>query len=250
MYILGVIPSRYASVRFPGKPLAMIDGKSMIQRVYEQALQATSLSDVVVATDDDRIFQHIRDFGGKVMMTSSRHQTGTERCAEVASQWIVPDEHENLDIVVNIQGDEPLIHPDTIDQATACFNDGSFGIATLGMRISQPGDLDNPNVVKVVRDIQGHAVYFSRSCIPYLRGTEAEQRVSSYAYLKHIGIYAYRADVLQEIVRIPPSTLEVAESLEQLRWIDHGYTIKVGLTHHESISVDTPEDLLKLKLVR
>ena len=241
MRILGIIPARYASQRFPGKPLIDIDGKTMIRRVYEQAKKAGSLSEVIVATDDERISKHVQEFGGKALMTSSSHRTGTDRCAEVAGKQL-----DKYDVIINIQGDEPFINPDQINVLAACFNTNKIAIATLAKRISETEDLFNPNVPKVILDHKGEALYFSRHPIPYLRGAEEKHWVEQHTYFRHIGIYAFRTSTLMELTTLQPHPLEVAESLEQLRWLGNGYSIQVALTDHESFSVDVPEDLDKL----
>ena len=231
--IVGIIPSRYASTRFPGKPLVDIAGKSMIQRVYEQASKASSLSDVIVATDDQRIFNHVQSFGGKVVLTSDKHQSGTDRCAEVISKL------EGVDVVINIQGDEPFIEPEQIDQLAACFDNPKTKIATLTKKLETEIDLLNNTVVKVNKSSAGQALNFSRKGFSSLE--------TSY---KHIGIYAYRVDTLKIISKLPQSQRELDEKLEQLRWLDNGFEIQLAETEHESNSVDTPEDLealLRLK---
>jgi 3-deoxy-manno-octulosonate cytidylyltransferase (CMP-KDO synthetase) len=240
MNILGIIPARYASTRFPGKPLVDISGKTMIQRVYEQAKKCSSFADVVVATDDDRIFDHVLGFDGKAVMTSSEHQSGTDRCAEVASK------HPEYDIIINIQGDEPYIDPEQITKLAACFNDPGTQIATLVKKIHTVEELHNANSPKVLINKLAEAIYFSRSPLPHIRGQEPQNWLNYYTYFKHIGIYGYRADVLQQITKLPVSSLEKAESLEQLRWIENGYKIKVAETELETVAVDTPEDLNKL----
>ena len=242
MRILGIIPSRYASSRFPGKPLVNIGGKSMVQRVYEQACASKSLSDVIVATDDERIFNHVISFGGKALMTSSSHFTGTERCAEV-----IEKQGDIWDLVINIQGDEPFINPSQIDLLSASFVDTNTGIATLAKRIEKMGELEDANVVKLVFGKSGMAIYFSRFPIPFVRNKEMGKiSLENHAFYKHIGLYAYRAEILKKITRLVPSELEIAESLEQLRWIENGIGIKVELTDYDSIGIDTPEDLLKI----
>ncbi|MBS7563506.1 3-deoxy-manno-octulosonate cytidylyltransferase [Mucilaginibacter sp. Bleaf8] len=240
MKILGIIPARYASTRFPGKPLVDITGKVMIQRVYEQCVKCPSLDEVIVATDDERILNHIHSFGGKAVMTSADHQSGTDRCAEVAAN------HPEYDVVINIQGDEPYIDPVQISKVAACFTSKDVEIATLIKKITQPDDLHNANSPKVIINKLGEAIYFSRSAIPHIRGREPEQWLSHFNYFKHIGIYGFRADVLQHVTRLPISSLEKAESLEQLRWIENGYRIKLAETELETQAVDTPEDLQKL----
>lgn len=231
MKIIGIIPSRYASTRFPGKPLVDIDGKTMIRRVYEQASKATALSDVIVATDDERIFKEVKSFGGKVVMTSSNHKNGTERCAEIAASF-------NADVIINIQGDEPFIEPVQINLLADCFKDENTQIATLIKEHPLNNELRNPARIKVVVNKNMEALYFSRSVIPYTK-----PEILNTKYYKHIGIYAYRKNALLEIVNLPESSLEKAESLEQLRWLENGYKIKCAITTHESISIDTPEDL-------
>jgi 3-deoxy-manno-octulosonate cytidylyltransferase (CMP-KDO synthetase) len=241
MKILGIIPSRYASTRFPGKPLAMIDGKSMIQRVYEQAGKAVSLDKVVVATDDTRIFKLVESFGGDVVMTSVNHPNGTSRCLEVLEQI-----NENYNAVVNIQGDEPFIDPEQINQTVQLFENSKTEIGTLVKKIQSQEELFNPNVVKAVFDRKNNALLFSRQAIPFLRTVPKEEWLNSHDFYKHIGLYAYRFDVLKEIVSLSPTALEKAESLEQLRWLENGFAIKVEITTKEAVSIDTPEDLLKL----
>ncbi|GAA4088072.1 3-deoxy-manno-octulosonate cytidylyltransferase [Mucilaginibacter panaciglaebae] len=241
MNILGIIPARYASSRFPGKPLVDIGGKTMIQRVYEQAKKCDHLTEVIVATDDDRIYKHVTDFGGVAVMTRSDHQSGTDRCAEVAAA------HPQHHVVINIQGDEPYIDPEQIAKLATCFNSPDVQIATLVKRIKDEQELHNPNTPKVIVTKQSEAAYFSRSAIPHIRNEEPQNWLEFYPYFKHIGIYGYRADVLQEITRLPISGLEKAEALEQLRWIENGYRIKVAETELETYAVDTPEDLLNLK---
>ena len=244
MRFVGIIPARYASTRFPGKPLACIAGKPMIQRVYEQVSKI--LSDVYVATDDQRIFDAVNSFGGKVLMTSNRHQSGTDRCSEAYDKI-----NKIFDIVINIQGDEPFIQPEQIKELQSCFLDENTEIATLVKTIQLKDGyefLSNPNHVKVVTNLKNHALYFSRSAIPHFRGKETgDDWLKNHEYYKHIGIYAYKADVLRQITALSQSPLEIAESLEQLRWLENGYRIKVGFTDVESIGVDTPEDLEKVQ---
>jgi 3-deoxy-manno-octulosonate cytidylyltransferase (CMP-KDO synthetase) len=237
MNILGIIPARYASSRFPGKPLVDIAGKSMIQRVYEQAAKCADLTEVMVATDDDRIFDHVINFGGKAIITGSQHQSGTDRCAEVASI------HAGYDVIINIQGDEPYIEPEQISKLASCFEAPYTQIATLIKRIKTEQELHNTNSPKVVVNKMNEAIYFSRSAIPHIRGEEPQNWLEFYTYFKHIGIYGYRADVLQQITKLEVSALEKAEALEQLRWIENGYRIKVAETEFETYAVDTPADL-------
>jgi 3-deoxy-manno-octulosonate cytidylyltransferase (CMP-KDO synthetase) len=240
MKTLGIIPARFASTRFPGKPLVDIAGKSMIQRVYEQAKKCIHLSEVIVATDDDRIFKHVNDFGGNALMTSSDHQSGTDRCAEVALKY------SEYDVIVNIQGDEPYIDPEQITKLISCFNDAGTQIATLIKKVSTNEELHNTNSPKVIVNNNSEAIYFSRSPLPHIRGQEPQNWLQYFTYFKHIGIYGYRANILQQITKLQVSSLEKAESLEQLRWIENGYKIKVAETEIETIAIDTPEDLEKL----
>ena len=240
MKILGIIPARYASSRFPGKPLVDIGGKSMIQRVYEQAKKCASLNEIIVATDDDRIFNHVTNFGGVAVMTSPDHQSGTDRCAEVALQ------HPQYHVVINIQGDEPFIDPEQITKVAACFTSADVQLATLIKKIETLDELDNPNSPKVIINKHSEAIYFSRTPLPYLRGHDSLDRLKHFTFFKHIGIYGYRADILQEVTKLPISPLEKAESLEQLRWIENGYRIKVAETELETHAIDVPEDLKKI----
>ncbi len=236
---IGIIPARYASTRFPGKPLVEICGKSMIQRVYEQVSKV--LDCVYVATDDQRINDAVVAFGGKAVMTSDQHKSGTDRCFEAYNKT-----NSGRSVVINIQGDEPFIQPEQIEKLCACFDDPGTQLATL-VKPFTPADgekaLFNPNTPKVVLNKNSEAIYFSRSVIPYKRGAETKDWLSLHQYYKHIGLYAYRADVLGEITKLPQSPLELTESLEQLRWIENGYKIKVGVTEMETIGIDTPEDL-------
>jgi 3-deoxy-manno-octulosonate cytidylyltransferase (CMP-KDO synthetase) len=240
MKTLGIIPARYASTRFPGKPLVDIAGKSMIQRVYEQAKKCIHLTEVIVATDDDRIFEHVHNFGGKAVMTSSEHQSGTDRCAEVAEKY------PEYNVIVNIQGDEPYIDPEQITKLISCFNDTGTQIATLIKKVLTNDELHNTNSPKVIVNKNSEAIYFSRSPLPHIRGQEPQNWLQHFTYFKHIGIYGYRADILQQITKLPVSSLEKAESLEQLRWMENGYKIKVAETELETYAIDTPEDLEKL----
>jgi 3-deoxy-manno-octulosonate cytidylyltransferase (CMP-KDO synthetase) len=235
-----IIPARYASTRFPGKPLAELGGKSVIQRVYEQVIKV--FDDVYVATDDERIEQAVQSFGGNVVMTSSTHQSGTERCYEACVKT-----GGGVDtVVVNVQGDEPFVQPSQLEELAKCFFNASTQIATLVTPFSMDGGFDrlvNVNSPKVVFDKEMYALYFSRSIIPFQRNVDKAVWTGNHTYYKHVGLYAYRFDVLKEIVCLPLSSLERAESLEQLRWMENGYKIKVGITSVETIGIDTPEDL-------
>ncbi len=237
MRILGIIPSRYSSTRFLGKPLADIAGKSMVQRVVEQVEQSTLITDVVVATDDPRIYDHVINFGGKACMTNVDHQSGTDRCFEALQL-----QQESYDYIINIQGDEPFIQPAQID-LLARLLDGKVQLATLIKPIEQSEQIFDPNVVKAVQATNGDAIYFSRNPIPFQRNISQSEWLKNHTYYKHIGIYAYKVGVLKQITTLPISSLEKAESLEQLRWIENGYAIKTAITHHDSIGIDTPEDL-------
>lgn len=241
MRIIGIIPARYGSTRFPGKPLTIINGKSMIQRVYEQA-QKANLDAVIVATDDDRIFDHVEAFGGKALMTSADHQSGTDRCFEALQKC-----DESYDAVINIQGDEPYLDPAQINAVAALFKQPETDIATLAAPIREHELLFNPNKVKVVTGTNGKALYFSRHPIPYQKNVAQEQWLQQHDYLLHVGIYGYKSDVLKAITSLQPSVLEQRESLEQLRWLENGYTIRVGQTDHVASAIDTPEDLERLK---
>jgi len=240
MNFIGIIPSRFASTRFPGKPLVDINGKSMIQRVYEQAKLV--LDHVYVATDDDRIAKEVERFGGKFVMTSEKHQSGTDRIAE-AIKLLKSDYNDDFDVVINIQGDEPFIQPEQITEIMSCFNKDKTEIATLVKKIEQNEDIFDVNKPKVLFDKNMKAIYFSRSPIPYLRNIDKLEWHLKHNYFKHIGMYAYKTDVLKQITQLKQSSLEIAESLEQLRWIENDFTITVSETQFESIGVDTPEDL-------
>ena len=242
MKILGIIPARYNSSRFPGKPLVDIGGKSMIQRVYEQSEKCELLSAVFVATDDDRIFERVMEFGGQVKMTAE-HNSGTERCNELAQNL-----EEKFDVVINIQGDEPCINPEQISQVATLFSDEDTSIATLAKQIKTANELLNENTVKVVFDENNFALNFSRFPIPDPKSFDAEKWFVHNKFYKHIGIYGYRAKVLQEICKLQPTKKELSEKLEQLRWLENGYKIKVGITAFESISIDVPKDIEKLNL--
>lgn len=237
--ILGVIPARYASSRLPGKPLVDIGGKSMVQRVLEQARRARSLAEVVVATDDHRIADHVQGLGGKAVLTSPDHPSGTDRCCEALR--ILGMDH--FDAVVNIQGDEPFIVPEQIDGLCAALLNAPGGIATLAQVVTDERDLDDPGEVLIATTVDMDALYFSRAPIPFLRNAKGGPRHEQFRYLKHVGLYGYRSEVLQQVVRLSPSSLEMAESLEQLRWLEHGFKVRIGLTEHFSFCVDTPADL-------
>ncbi|REJ80538.1 MAG: 3-deoxy-manno-octulosonate cytidylyltransferase [Bacteroidetes bacterium] len=243
MNILGIIPARFGSTRFPGKPLAQIDGKSMIQRVYEQCIKSKRLNRVMIATDDERIMNHVRDFGGHVAMTSPLHQSGTDRCAEIVGN----DISVAWDVVINIQGDEPYIHPEQIELLCDLFSDPSTQIATLVKKITTTDELFNHNNVKAVMDKNKKAMYFSRSPIPYNRNFPDQEWLKHSNYFKHIGIYGYKTEVLLEITKLAKTNLENTESLEQLRWLENGYSIRAEITSLDSISIDTPEDLDRVK---
>lgn len=241
MKFIGIIPARYASTRFPGKPLALIEGIPMIERVYKQVYAL--LDDVFVATDNQQIFDTVKGFGGKVVMTNENHQSGTDRCYEAYTKI-----GKDYDVVVNIQGDEPFIQESQIALLKQCFNDASTQIATLVKPFNKEDDissLENPNSPKVIINPDFQAIYFSRSVIPFLRGIDKNDWLKKFTFYKHLGLYAYKSEVLAEITRLSQSTLEIAESLEQLRWIENGYKIKVGITDVETIGIDTPEDLQK-----
>lgn len=242
MEILGIIPARYGSTRFPGKPLVNIGDKSMIQRVYEQSHKG--IDEVYVATDNNRIFDHVKAFGGNVVMTSDKHRSGTERCRE-AMDSIMSGTLSEPDIVVNIQGDEPFIDVEQIKTLISCFNDSETDIATLVKKAVKPEEIFDENKPKVVFDNNNFALYFSRSVIPYVRGLKEEEWKDAHDFYCHIGIYAYRKDILQRITRLEMSGLEKAESLEQLRWLQNGFRIKVAETFTESLGIDTPADLQK-----
>jgi 3-deoxy-manno-octulosonate cytidylyltransferase (CMP-KDO synthetase) len=238
--ILGIIPARYASTRFPGKPLVMIDGKPMIQRVYEQALKA-DLDAVVVATDDVRIADAVRSFGGNVVMTSENHPSGTDRCAEALQLF-----EGDWKAVVNIQGDEPYIQPSQINAVASLLKNGA-PIATLVKKIDSAEELSNINSPKVVLSNTGNALYFSRQPIPYQKGIDISEWLNHGNYYKHIGIYGYQSAILPELTQLKQSKLEMVESLEQLRWLENGYTIKTAETAENTVAIDTPEDLSRLK---
>lgn len=239
-----IIPARYASTRFPGKPLERLGNKPVIQHVVERAQSVSP--DVYVATDDARIYDRVIEFGGQAVMTSDAHRSGTDRCFEAYNKICTSSNLETpYDVVVNIQGDEPFIHPEQILQLIACFQDPQIEIATLAKGINKQEDIFDPNKVKVVFSAKQTALYFSRASIPYCRGISEDKWAEKNIFYKHIGMYAYRPHVLKEITSLSEGILESAESLEQLRWLENGYTIAVRTTPHESIGIDTPEDLKK-----
>lgn len=236
MKFIGIIPARYASTRFPGKPLTLLGGKPVIQHVYEKV--AAVLEAAYVATDDERIYDVVKSFGGQVVMTRTDHKSGTDRIEEaiekIGGEW---------DVVVNVQGDEPFVAKNQLDTICHCFDDPTTQIATLGKPFESMEAVQNPNSPKIVVDNMGFAMYFSRSVIPYVRGKEMSSWLTHYPFLKHLGIYAYRKDVLRQVTQLPQSSLEIAESLEQLRWLQNGFKIKVGTTDVETVGIDTPQDL-------
>lgn len=236
MKFIGIIPARYASTRFPGKPLALLGGKPVIQHVYEKV--AAVLEAAYVATDDERIYDVVKAFGGQVVMTRTDHKSGTDRIEEaiekIGGEW---------DVVVNVQGDEPFVAKSQLDTICHCFDDPTTQIATLGKPFESMEAVQNPNSPKIVVDNMGFAMYFSRSVIPYVRGKKKSSWLTHYPFLKHLGIYAYRKDVLRQVTQLPQSSLEIAESLEQLRWLQNGFKIKVGTTDVETVGIDTPQDL-------
>ena len=236
MKFIAIIPARYASTRFPGKPLAMLGGKPVIQRVYEQATAV--LGEAYVATDDERIFQAVEAFGGRAVMTRSDHRSGTDRIEEAAEKI-----QTNADVIINVQGDEPFIQASQIKTLMHLFDDPTTQIGTLGKRFETMEAAKNPNSPKIVCDRRGFALYFSRSVIPFVRGKEESTWMEHYPFLKHLGIYAYRRKALHEVTQLAQTPLEIAESLEQLRWLENGYRIRVGITDVETVGIDTPEDL-------
>ena len=259
MKFIAIIPARYASTRFPGKPLAVLGGKTVIQRVYEQVSRV--LDEAYVATDDERIFQAVEAFGGRAVMTRADHKSGTDRIQEAMEKITTAENpavagtsaensavagtsaQNRADVIINVQGDEPFIQPSQIETLMHLFDDPTTQIGTLGKPFESMDAVENPNSPKIVTDNRGFALYFSRSVIPYIRGKERGEWFGEYPFLKHLGIYAYRREVLAEVTRLPQSSLEKAESLEQLRWLQNGYRIRVGLTDVETVGIDTPEDL-------
>lgn len=239
--IVGIIPARYASSRFPGKPLIDIKGKTMLQRVYEQAAKSKSLSRVVVATDDEKIFNHVKNFGGDVVMTASDHPSGTDRCMDALQQL-----NEDFKYVINIQGDEPFIVPEQIDELAAILKDGTTELATQMIAADNYEMLFDKGEVKIVLNTNNEVLYFSRMVIPFIKGVDEKEWHKHHSYYRHVGMYAYRKDILEKITKLPVSSLEKAESLEQLRWIENGFTIKCVVTKYESHCIDTPEDVEKV----
>ncbi len=247
MRTIAIIPARWSSSRFPGKPLADIGGMPMIERVYMRAVEALGDDSVAVATDDERIFQAVESFGGKAIMTSASHRSGTDRCYEAYTKMGV-----DADVIINVQGDEPFINPLQIRQLADCFSDPEVGIATLVRKFDPElgwEALSNPNTPKVVLDNEGNALYFSRSVIPYVRGEEQQDWARSTVFYTHVGMYGYRTDVLPQIVRMPQSQPELAESLEQLRWLSNGYRIRTAVTQFATVGIDTPADLERARIM-
>lgn len=242
MKFIGIIPARYASTRFPGKPLAMLGGKTVIQRVYEQVVNV--LGEAYVATDDERIYSAVEAFGGKAVMTRNDHKSGTDRIEEAATKL-----NTDADVIINVQGDEPFIQQSQLETVKHLFDDSKVQIGTLGKPFETIEAAINPNSPKIVTDLNGYALYFSRSVIPYIRGKEQADWLQHFPFLKHIGLYAYRREVLAQITKLPQSPLELAESLEQLRWLQNGFRIKVGLTDIETVGIDTPEDLQRAESI-
>lgn len=237
MKILGIIPSRYGSTRFPGKALTDIQGKPMVWRVYEQTMKSDILDDVVVATDNQKIYDIVSDLGGKVIMTSEHHPSGTDRCFEALQKMDI-----SYDYVINIQGDEPFIKPEQIDECASLL-DGNVELATLIIKMTDVDRLFNPTSAKVLLNNKNEAIYFSRAVVPYLMNVEKKDYLKHRSFYEHVSVYAYRSDILESITKLKPSDLEKSESLEQLRWIENGFKIKVGVTKYESLGIDTPEDL-------
>ncbi len=246
MQVIGIIPARYDSTRFPGKPLQLIDGVSMIERVYQRATSSNLLDLIVVATDDDRIYQHVRQFNGQVIMTSKNHQSGTDRCMEalhiLEEQW-----KKTFDVVVNIQGDEPLIDPNNINLLVEKFQIPNVEIATLKRQIIDRDELFSPNVVKVITDLKDKAIYFSRNPLPFVANTIENEWLTQHVFYKHIGIYAYRSEILRKITNLAVSNLEKCEKLEQLRWIENSFSIYAYVTNSDVYAVDVPEDVAKIE---
>ena len=241
MRVLAVIPARYASTRFPGKPLALLGGKPMIEWVWERVASMPAIDEAVVATDDGRIADTVATFGGRAMMTSDKHRSGTDRCGEVLER--MEAKGKQFDVVVNVQGDEPFVQKSQLQTLVDSFENNDTQIATLMAPIGEVTELMSANNVKMVCDKEGKALYFSRQPIPYMRGVAMEEWLQRHTYYKHVGIYAFRSEVLKSVVRLPQSELELSESLEQLRWMENGYGIKVCQTEAGNMGIDTPEDL-------
>ncbi len=238
---MAIIPARYASTRFPGKPLALLGGKPVIQWVWENVSAMPELACAVVATDDERIAEAVKGFGGRAVMTASTHRSGTDRCGEVVRK--LREEGQAFDVAINVQGDEPFVRQEQLRSLVDCFADGEVQIATLKTAIHSTAELMSPNNVKVVCDLHGRALYFSRQPLPHLRGVEPEQWTERHPYFKHVGIYAFRTETLEALVRLQQSPLELCESLEQLRWLENGYEIQVKETAVANIGIDTPADM-------
>lgn len=238
---MAIIPARYASTRFPGKPLALLGGKPVIQWVWENVSAMPELACAVVATDDERIAEAVKGFGGRAVMTASTHRSGTDRCGEVVRK--LREEGQTFDVAINVQGDEPFVRQEQLRSLVDCFADGEVQIATLKTAIHSTAELMSPNNVKVVCDLRGRALYFSRQPLPHLRGVEPEQWTERHPYFKHVGIYAFRTETLEALVRLQQSPLELCESLEQLRWLENGYEIQVKETAVANIGIDTPADM-------
>ena len=239
--IVGIIPARYASTRFPGKPLIDIQGKTMLQRVYGQAAKSKQLNKVIVATDDERIFNHVKNFGGEAVMTAAHHPSGTDRCWDALQQL-----EENFQYVINIQGDEPFIEPEQIDELANELKDGTTELATQMIAVDNHEILFDKGEVKIVLNPNNEALYFSRMVIPFIKGVDEKKWHLHHTYYRHVGMYAYRKDILEKITKLPVSSLEKTESLEQLRWVENGFKIKCVVTKYESHCIDTPEDITKV----
>jgi 3-deoxy-manno-octulosonate cytidylyltransferase (CMP-KDO synthetase) len=241
MKIIAIIPARFSSTRFPGKPLVSIKGKPMVQHVYERAINSNLFQKVIVATDDERIKSRVLDFGGEVVMTDINHQSGTDRCGEVIKCL-----NESFDVVINIQGDEPFIQEEQLEELVSLFRNTQAQIGTLKKEITNAEDVFDSNIVKVIAGLERRALYFSRSAMPFVRDVKREDWLGKQKFYKHIGLYGYRSEVLKELIKLKPSVLELSESLEQLRWLENGYQIFIAETNYESIGIDTPEDLSRI----
>ena len=241
MKIIAIIPARFSSTRFPGKPLVSIKGKPMVQHVYERAINSNLFQKVIVATDDERIQAKVLDFGGEVVMTDINHQSGTDRCGEVIKCL-----NESFDVVINIQGDEPFIQEEQLEELVSLFRNTQAQIGTLKKEITNAEDVFDSNIVKVIAGLERRALYFSRSAMPFVRDVKREDWLGKQKFYKHIGLYGYRSEVLKDLIKLKPSVLELSESLEQLRWLENGYQIFIAETNYESIGIDTPEDLLRI----